>query len=183
MRKASSSPLAVFSFSLLVLIGCIKPQQGLDETTGETAPATLRSSKSPLAPPGDASYVGADACRKCHVEQYESWQNSAHNRSLEILVDTGKQHRPECLRCHTTGFGEASGFVDADSTPLMAAVTCEACHGPGSRHVEAQERNLGDEPEYGNVNCAECQHTRICILCHRDPHFDAKAAARIHRNR
>ena len=183
MRRASSTLLAVLILSLSLLSGCVKPQHGLDETTGEAAAPTLRSSKSPLAPPGDASYVGADACRKCHAEQYESWQESAHSRSLEILVESGKQHRPECLRCHTTGFGEARGFVDADSTPLMAAVTCEACHGPGSGHVGAQELNLGDEPKYGNVNCADCRHARICILCHRDPHFDARSAARIHRNR
>ena len=182
MKRASSVLLAVLFLSLTVLCGCVRSQHDVDEATGDAAPATLRRSKLPLVPPGDASYVGPDECRKCHTKQYESWQKSPHFRSHEILLKRRKHTAPECLRCHTTGFGEASGFVDADSTPLVAAVTCEACHGPGSRHVEAQEHDQKDEPKYGNVNCADCQHARICILCHREPHFDGESAAKIHRN-
>ncbi len=182
MKRSSSTLLVVLFVSLSVLSGCLRPQHELDEATGEADPATLRSSGSPFAPPGDAAYVGPDECRKCHTKQHESWQKSAHFRSYEILVKRGKHTAPECLRCHSTGFGEASGFVDTQTTPRMAAVTCEACHGPGHRHVEAQEHNQKDEPKYGNVNCPDCQHARICILCHREPHFDAKSALKIHRN-
>jgi len=182
MKRASSALFVVLILSLVVLSGCLRPQRDLDEATGEDAQPTLKSSKLPLAPPGDASYVGPGQCRKCHAEQYESWQKSKHFRSYGILVKRGKHTAPECLRCHTTGFGEASGFVDTQTTPLMAAVTCEACHGPGSPHVEAQEHNQRDEPKYGNVNCADCQHARICILCHREPLFDGKSAFNIHRN-
>ncbi|MBN2208926.1 MAG: cytochrome c family protein [Candidatus Coatesbacteria bacterium] len=182
MRLASSATLVALLLWLTVMSGCVRPPPDLDVAAIETAPAALTSSTLPLAPPGDACYVGPTACRKCHAEQYDGWQRSAHSHSHETLVEKGRLGSPECLRCHATGFGEAGGFVDSQTTPGMAAVTCEACHGPGSRHVQARESNQEDEPEYGKVGCPDCQHARICILCHRQPGFDAKSAVENHRH-
>ena len=180
MKPASSAFSAALLLLLSVVSGCSGPQHSLDDPAAEPAPATLETNATPLAPPGNALYVGPDECHICHAEQYESWRKTAHSRSYEVLAQERKQYVPECLRCHTTGFGEASGFVDAERTPRLAAVTCEACHGPGSRHVEAQKNGQENDAEYGAVNCPDCQHARICILCHRPPRSELKSAINSH---
>jgi hypothetical protein len=46
-----------------------------------------------------------------------------------------RQYDAECIICHTIGFTQKSGFVDADATPKLKNVGCESCHGPGSPHL------------------------------------------------
>ena len=104
-----------------------------------------------------AAYVGDEACGACHGEIKDLMDATAHARAFRALAATGDQHDPECVRCHVTGFGERGGFVTPETTPDLADVTCEACHGPGGNHVEDQGplpiRGLGQ---------------RLCIRCH-DP--------------
>jgi hypothetical protein len=46
-----------------------------------------------------------------------------------------------CFGCHTTASTAAGAF---DRTGLIPGVTCEACHGPGRRHVElVEQKRLG----------------------------------------
>lgn len=77
-------------------------------------------------------YVGArDGCRRCHLREYRSWEDTPHASALETLEGDDAAN-PECLRCHVTGWGEPTGYVTAEETPQLAGVTCESCHGPGS---------------------------------------------------
>jgi Cytochrome c554 and c-prime len=46
-----------------------------------------------------------------------------------------------CFACHTTASTAAGAF---DTKALIAGITCEACHGPGRRHVEGlEQKRLG----------------------------------------
>ena len=79
-----------------------------------------------------------------------------------------------CIRCHTTGavpgFDERHGF---NSTVAELGISCEACHGPGSRHVTFH-RELADKyPEAIElarlVNPSTENHvaaSQICGQCH-----------------
>lgn len=65
-----------------------------------------------------------------------------------------------CARCHTTGFAAASHSY------AELSVGCEACHGPGSDHVDTKgkERMVNPEllpPERGNHICAQCHSIGI----------------------
>lgn len=63
---------------------------GASTRTGATPPATLASDRIPFPPPqpraaGPAvfyrDFLGADACRSCHPEQYDLWAASTHGKA------------------------------------------------------------------------------------------------------
>jgi hypothetical protein len=78
---------------------------------------------------------GRTACRRCHIKQYRSWEATPHANALETLPEESRSD-PACLKCHTTGYGAASGFTSVADTPNLAGVTCEACHGAGSDYKD-----------------------------------------------
>jgi hypothetical protein len=83
----------------------------------------------------EAQVAGTHTCRVCHVQDCAVWDNSAHARAWQTLVDRGVQYDAACQRCHTTGFGWAGGFVSADRSHATLNVGCESCHGPSFAHV------------------------------------------------
>lgn len=107
----------------------------------------LASSSVPCLGAEDASYVGSKACSQCHEEQYASfskYSKKAHSwQSLVIMKPKLKEREfNQCLECHTTGYGKKGGFVSIESTPALADVGCETCHGPGSAHAQSGEPKL-----------------------------------------
>lgn len=88
----------------------------------------------------ETSFVGSKACAECHQEEYDSFLKfSKKPHSFQGVEKMRSDLKPEelksCYGCHTTGYGKPGGFVDAKSTPDLAQVGCETCHGPGSAHV------------------------------------------------
>jgi len=97
-------------------------------------------------PPKGQHYVGKNTCAACHYSKYRIWKHEKHALAFEILPQKYRKD-PKCLNCHTTGYGEATGYKDA-TTPQLAGITCESCHGPGSGHSKmAQKLFLGAEAE------------------------------------
>ena len=98
----------------------------------------VKDLKNPVV--GDVTYVGSKACKKCHEAAYAVWEKTGHSRAYKTLVDAKKpmnrQYDPECIVCHTVGFGIVSGFVSDAKTPNLKDVGCESCHGPASAHVK-----------------------------------------------
>jgi hypothetical protein len=68
------------------------------------------------------------------VESYYSWK---YSKNFRIIQMRRKDHDPNCLPCHTTGYGKAGGFSSMEETPRMVNKQCETCHGPASLHVKA----------------------------------------------
>jgi hypothetical protein len=109
---------------------------------------------------------GADACRPCHEPAYGQWRATPHAEAYHTLQEVGKQDNPECLSCHTTGYGQPGGYVDRDQTPYLADVQCEACH----RLEENHDRRPPDQPP-------EKVDASVCVGCHTpsqspDFHFE-----------
>jgi hypothetical protein len=112
-------------------------------------------------------FAGSQSCRQCHPEIGETWSNSRHARALESLKKKSKEYDPDCLSCHTTGFGDPNTSGDSfsmDRTQLMTGVECESCHGPGKQHV--QTPNDINMPPVTKAICKQC-HTS-----EKDPDFD-----------
>ncbi|MFO8241484.1 MAG: cytochrome c family protein, partial [Dissulfuribacterales bacterium] len=87
-----------------------------------------------------AFYVGMDKCSECHSEHVESYRSWKYSKNFRVLQMRKKAHDPDCLPCHTTGFGEIGGFVSVEKTPHMVNKQCESCHGPASLHLKAPTR-------------------------------------------
>jgi hypothetical protein len=87
-------------------------------------------------------FVGSERCKDCHDHAYKVWKESDHFHAYKTLVEDAKrpsnrQYDPECIVCHTVGFGFRTGFQNADKTPKLKDVGCESCHGPASLHVNS----------------------------------------------
>jgi 2',3'-cyclic-nucleotide 2'-phosphodiesterase (5'-nucleotidase family) len=118
--------------------------------------------------PNGAVYVGNAQCAGCHPEATKTWQNSKHAHAWETLVQAEADPKrygwpvtkyPDCVGCHTVGYGQETGFKTFEDTPHLADVGCERCHGPGSKHMAAPAENkLGI---IGGVLKSE-----LCAQCH-----------------
>ncbi len=100
-----------------------------------------------VAVPGvEPTYVGSEKCAKCHKSAFKIWAKTPHAQAYQTLVDAKRpslrQYDPECIVCHTVGFGYQTGFTTADKTPLLLNVGCESCHGPGSEHVKNKDAQV-----------------------------------------
>ncbi len=118
----------------------------------------------------DLTFAGhKDGCRKCHLKEHRSWSRTPHAKALDKL-EGDDANNPECLECHTTGYGEPSGFTSADDTPELAGVTCEACHGAGSAYRDKETMKDHDASVAAGL---QMPNETTCLGCHNDrsPNF------------
>ncbi len=107
------------------------------------------------APAAKDDYLTASVCKGCHEKQYENWTHTSHFRAMDGILASGDARRPECLSCHTTGYGP--GFLDPAEARTHGGVQCEACHGTRPDHVKDPPAN-----RFGAV--AES----TCLPCHNE---------------
>ena len=105
-------------------------------------------------------YVSASACRDCHEQEYLQWSATRHAFAFETLLKKERYFDPNCVSCHTTGFGYQTGFQIGDETSEFKGVQCETCHGPGKQHV--------GNPKKANIRRAA--ETSTCLECHDTKH-------------
>jgi hypothetical protein len=125
-----------------------------------------------VTPPADQTYIGAKLCSACHFKQYMAWKKTKHATDAFTKVPAKYKADASCLACHSTGFGAATGFKDEASTPNLAGTSCEACHGPGSKHAEIAKQFTNKtklEPEEekqvrGSIYKVLPQN--VCMRCH-----------------
>ncbi len=147
------------------------------------------------------TYVGSKACKKCHIKQYKSWAKTRMAKALEILkpghskeikekfkLDPAKDYSTDktCLKCHTTGYGEAGGYAIPDAKDKAAVkkakalqgVGCESCHGPGSEYIKVFKEILKSKRKYKQDELYKVglkkMGEEVCLKCHNDkgPTFD-----------
>lgn len=115
-----------------------------------------------------AAYVGAESCKKCHEQEYGQWAATQH---AAVAARPEARGPSEKKYLFTTGAGSPGGGIPG--------VQCEACHGPGERHVK-EPANKGQDYIVGlSGSCNNCVVEQICRTCHGpgdDPQFDFEAA-------
>lgn len=116
----------------------------------------------PPVRPGEASYVGIDACTDCHAAPRAVWNATAHAHAYATISSQFKEYNLECVSCHVTGY-ERPGGSTVTHVDKLHDVQCEVCHGPGSKHV----LNPSDRTAIVAHPPAE-----TCLQCHHPPHVE-----------
>ena len=112
-------------------------------------------------------YVGSRKCAECHAEEYETFRKYSKKAGTWKHISTmapklTAEDLRGCYACHSTGYGKG-GFVDYQSTPHLADVGCETCHGPGAAHAES-----GDPAAIRRTPRHE-----DCLACHNESRVKA----------
>ena len=118
-------------------------------------------------------YAGGQACTECHAKIHSTVIGTDHAQAFAALKQIGQDTNPDCLPCHTVGYGLPTGFVSESATPQLAGVQCESCHGPSARHM-ASEFNPRTRPlvdTAGNF-CGAC-HTTNSVTASMPPQLAA----------
>ncbi|MFN2548251.1 MAG: multiheme c-type cytochrome [Myxococcales bacterium] len=139
------------------------------------AEAKTQPAACPAPARGELAYVGSNACVECHQDAAEFWTQTRHAHAYETLVAVKKQFSLDCIRCHVTGWQQPGGVCRIDKTGVgepgikgsavgRRDVQCEACHGPGSAHVDDPTAHIQNEVP-----------ASWCMRCHEpanSPKFD-----------
>ncbi len=131
------------------------------------------------------SYVGTKNCKKCHLKQWKSWTLTQKAKAYETLqpgiaveakVSAGLDPEADytadeqCISCHVTGYGKPGGFVDIETTPELAGIGCESCHGPGGAYTQAEYMSLKNreyvKAEVVAVGMVDQVSAAQCAPCH-----------------
>jgi DmsE family decaheme c-type cytochrome len=132
---------------------------------------------------GDSGYVGADTCKGCHSEYYDSYAKSIHSKKA---LSGSPANRNECESCHGPGSvhvekkgGKDTGMFafnkKADANDKSAK--CLACH-EESRHLAFWDNG---RHKSAGVSCPDChsihggreknlkaEQPDLCFGCHKD---------------
>jgi hypothetical protein len=104
---------------------------------------------------GEKGYASASQCARCHSREFARWTLSDHAEAWQSLLLRDEQGNPECIQCHSTGFGKPGGLGELVRKQVRKykAVQCESCHGPMGGHPgDPEVRPIPIGPE----TCLEC---------------------------
>jgi hypothetical protein len=164
MRMSRGSFWGVVAGSMCLALAAVA-------TNVHSQPPVAESPPEP-APPPNQTYTGTKQCASCHFKQFMAWKKTKHAKEAWESVPEKYRTNPDCINCHTTGFGRPTGFKDAESTPNLVGTGCEACHGPGSEHEKvakqyAEKKKLSPEEEKAARDSIYKMLPRnVCIDCH-----------------
>ncbi len=106
---------------------------------------------------GESPYAGAETCQGCHPAEFKKWQSTQHALAYDDLEAVGKVFDPNCIGCHSVGYKQPGGFLNAELTPRLTGVQCESCHGPAQAHIaQAGKTATGNKQWKMKKMCAQC---------------------------
>ena len=95
--------------------------------------------------------LGAESCKTCHADVYESWRATPHAEAFATLAEADAWDDPECIGCHVTGVEDKHYVADVNLAPEVWNVQCEECHGSGLLHARD-----GSYLASGVETCTKC---------------------------
>jgi hypothetical protein len=111
------------------------------------------------------SYVGSGSCAGCHGDKFSEWIHTGHATAISRLQDSNGVisafFDASCVKCHSVGKGQPTGFQNLTTTPHLANVGCESCHGPAGWH-KYSDKDL--------VHPSVTADPKLCGSCHQDSH-------------
>jgi nitrate/TMAO reductase-like tetraheme cytochrome c subunit len=109
-------------------------------------------------------YMSSRDCGRCHLAQYHAWLKTPHARAYSTLAAVRREGDPNCLACHTSGFGARNGFSSVAATPALANVNCQDCHRIDASQMPPSadsSQAIRDKPRRLDENTCEACHTQI----------------------
>jgi len=116
-----------------------------------------------------AEYMGKDSCVECHEKEFKHWQTTKHAQAHKS--ERAKKSEAEKVFRYNTGPDSLEGYAKNG----LEGVQCEACHGPGERHIKNPEGKGQDLIVGLGKECPSCVVEQICRQCHSvndDPDFE-----------
>ena len=132
---------------------------------------------------GKPQYVGAAACKACHLTPksgaaFKIWQDGQHSKAFATLATSQSkeiakkkgiadpQQSQDCLKCHETAAGAPAAQLAATFKP-GEGVGCEVCHGPGSLYKSMKVMKQLDAKEIkGETVGFMLADEKFCLKCH-----------------
>ena len=177
-------PRVCWSFiavAVFVLIGPAGRAQPAQEKSPPAASKPAKAADNPQSAQA-SDYVGAETCKACHEDLYNSWEKSPH---WKTTLDTkgGPSHQG-CEGCHGPGAAHVAGggditkiFVFKDHSPEEINQRCLTCHASGP----SQLNSTNSFHRQNQVSCTDCHsphqaatkehllikpEPELCYTCH-----------------
>ena len=120
-------------------------------------------------------YASSGACSGCHGDKYSQWSKTDHASAVSRILNpngtfTSSHANASCLPCHSVGYGQPTGFTNLATTPNLANVGCENCHGPAGWHKNS---------DHSLIRPAITVASEVCGGCHtgHNPQYDEWATS------
>ena len=147
---------------LLVVPTLARPQNS-SSATGTSAPAPQEKASAATSDPQASEYAGAESCKECHKEVYNSWEKSAH---WQQTYKKGGIAKHGCEDCHGPSASHVSDPTDTAKLFLFKKASakeidarCLECHAGGTEHMNA-------------LNSVHTKNDVSCISCHSPHHAE-----------
>jgi len=120
-------------------------------------------------------YIGPEKCGGCHKTEYLAWKISTHAKAFNVLkpgkrkkakklakLDPEKDYTADkkCIKCHVTGYRKKAE---------LAKVSCESCHGPGSKYAALHEEKMMGFSKEEAISLGQrygADDKTVCLDCH-----------------
>jgi len=187
MSRVSEATRVLAFSALFLFVPTSSPSQA-----ASPAPAKGAQSTSPSAPPAPSleasKYVGAETCKTCHEEIYNSWEKTPH---WKTTLDTkgGPSHQG-CEGCHGPGADHVAGggdktkiFVFEGKSRQETSARCLSCHGEAHQQSHFAESSHSSS-DVGCLDCHSPHHAKekefllvreqpqLCYGCHTSAKAD-----------
>ncbi|MGC2703310.1 MAG: DmsE family decaheme c-type cytochrome, partial [Candidatus Acidiferrales bacterium] len=154
----------VFGLAAIAALTLLGMQHGLAhaqekqnaKSTSAAAPAASASVEAQ-----QAQFAGAESCKSCHEEVYDSWEKSAH---WQQTYKEGGIAKHGCEDCHGPAASHVSDPTDTSKLFLFEKgsakeidARCLECHAGGDQHMNA-------------INSVHAKNDVSCIACHSPHH-------------
>jgi predicted CXXCH cytochrome family protein len=175
IRYRQSLMVFILAFSLCLALG-----------VASSLASPAKAAPDAQATPPVGGYAGAESCKQCHEEIYNTWLPTRHSQAFSSPIFQRDWSEVDaavrCLECHTTGYDPKTGSYS------QQGVTCESCHGPFQPNHPLQPMTVTPNAEL----CSTCHKTTTdewrasvhsqngvqCQACH-NPHSQTPKAATV----
>ncbi len=161
----------------ILIFSLVLHAQGKSRAVSSTQPNQdpKTSTAPPSTPPAkDSDYVGAEACKVCHEDIYNSWEKTPHWRTT--LDSKGGPSHQGCEACHGPGKAHAESgdktkiFIFKNVSAEESSKRCLTCHASGKEQMDFG-RSVHNK---NNVSCVDCHsphHAKVSefMLVNKQP--------------